>query len=494
MPKNIHKCSSTFSMVKQERFSSRWTLLLATVGMAIGAGNIWRFPRLAGQYGGAFLIPWMVFLILWSIPLIIVEFSIGRRTRKGVIGSFATYMGSNFAWMGGFVALCTMAIMFYYSVVTGWALRYFLVSITGNLSRADHSNYWNQFVSGYQPFFFHLIALIIGSLVIYQGVNKGIERANRILLPSLVLLLFVGVIRSLTLPNAAVGLNYFFGIRTEYLFDYKVWLEGLSQSAWSTGAAWGLILTYSVYMKEKEDIVLNSFITGFGNNSASLLAGLAIIPAIFSLAPTLADAEAALKAGNDGLSFIVIPQLFSKLPASFFFTSVFFLGLFFAAISSLISMLELATRIIMDFGLPRKKALPIISVITALLGIPSAMSIKFFQNQDWVWGLGLIISGLFFAISVIHYGVKKFRQTFVNIVEGDLQVGKWFDIVLKYLIPVEALVLLCWWLYRSIGWNPQGWYNPFQSDSLGTCIAQWFFLLLILISVNLLILRKMRKS
>ena len=471
-------------MEKQEHFTSRWTLLLATVGMAIGAGNIWRFPRLAGQYGGAFLIPWAIFLVLWSIPLIIVEFSIGRKTRKGVIGSFSQIMGSKYSWMGGFVALCTMAIMFYYSVVCGWALRYFLVSVTGQINVANPSNYWNSFVSGYQPLIFHLIALSIGSFIILQGVTRGIERANRILLPSLVLLLFIGIIRALTLPHATVGLNYFFGIRLEYLLNYRVWLEGLSQSAWSTGAGWGLILTYAVYMKENEDIVLNSFITAFGNNSASLLAGLAIIPAIFSLAPSLVAAENALKAGNDGLSFIVIPQLFSKLPASRFFSAVFFLGLFFAAISSLISMLELATRIIMDFGLSRRKALPIVAVATAILGVPSALYLKFFKNQDWVWGLGLIISGSLFAILVIRFGVNKFREGLVNIVDGDIKIGRWFNLTLKYLIPAEAILLLIWWLYRSVEWNPRGWYNPFQTDSLGTCIVQWMVALGLLFFLN----------
>ena len=471
-------------MEKQEHFTSRWALLLATVGMAIGAGNIWRFPRLAGQYGGAFLIPWAIFLVLWSIPLIIVEFSIGRKTRKGVIGSFSQIMGSKYGWMGGFVALCTMAIMFYYSVVCGWALRYFLVSVTGQINVANHSNYWNSFVSGYQPLIFHLIALSIGSFIILQGVTRGIERANRILLPSLVFLLFIGAIRALTLPHATVGLNYFFGIRLEYLLNYRVWLEGLSQSAWSTGAGWGLILTYAVYMKENEDIVLNSFITAFGNNSASLLAGLAIIPAIFSLAPSLVEAENALKAGNDGLSFIVIPQLFSKLPASRFFSAVFFLGLFFAAISSLISMLELATRIIMDFGLSRRKALPIVAVATAILGVPSALYLKFFKNQDWVWGLGLIISGSLFAILVIRFGVNKFREGLVNIVDGDIKIGRWFNLTLKYLIPAEAILLLIWWLYRSVEWNPRGWYNPFQTDSLGTCIVQWMVALGLLFFLN----------
>ncbi|GAB4365350.1 MAG: sodium-dependent transporter [Calditrichia bacterium] len=436
------------------------------------------------------MIPWFIFLFLWSIPLLIVEFSIGRKTRKGVLGSFASLMGEKYTWMGGFVALCTIAIMFYYSVVTGWALRYFFVAISGQLTGIDHSKYWTEFTGSLQPLFFHLGALTIGSLVIYQGIVKGIERANRILLPSLVGLLIIGVVRSLTLPNSLVGLDYFFRIRLDYLLNYQVWLEGLSQSAWSTGAGWGLILTYAVYMRKKEEVVLNSFITGFGNNSASLLAGLAIIPAIFSLAPSAQEAEAALKIGNDGLSFIIIPQLFSKLPASALFNSVFFLALFFAALSSLISMLELSTRILMDFGLSRKKALPVVSLITAIMGIPSALYLKVFKNQDWVWGLGLIISGLFFTILIIRYGVKRFRDTVVNINEKDIRVGGWFDYILKFFIPVEAFVLLVWWLYRAVGWNPGGWYNPFGAETLGTCLFQWMLAIVLLLTLNGFIYKK----
>ncbi len=481
-------------MDKREEFSSRWALLMAAIAMAIGAGNIWRFPRLAGQYGGSFLIPWIIFLFMWSIPLLIIEFSLGRKSRQGVLGSFLHLVGPRYTWMGGFVAFCTIAIMFYYSVVTGWAFRYFLVSVSGKLSGIDHQVYWREFISGYQPILFHLLALGAGSFIIYRGIVHGLERANRILLPSLLVLLVIGIVRALTLPGASVGLNYFFTIRLDYLLDYKVWLEGLSQSAWSTGAGWGLILTYAVYMKEDEDIVLNAFITGFGNNSASLLAGLAIIPAIFSLAPTLAEAEAALQAGNDGLSFIVIPQLFNKLPASSFFSGVFFLGLFFAALSSLISMLELATRILMDFGLSRRKALPSVAAVAAVLGLPSALSYKFFQNQDWVWGLGLIVSGLFFAIAVISFGVNKFREQYVNAVKGDLRSGYWFNYIVKYLIPIEGILLVSWWFFQAVGWNPGGWYNPFQADSLGTCILQWILAIGFLMMLNGFIVRRLKKQ
>ena len=472
-------------MERKEVFSSRWMLLLSTLGMAVGAGNIWRFPRLAGQYGGAFLIPWTLFLILWSIPLIMVEFSMGKTTRKGPIGAFADFVGKKYTWMGAFVAFCTMGIMFYYSVVTGWALRYFVAAVQGTLISTEPAAFWNQFTqSSYQPLFYHFIALTIASLVIVQGVVNGIERANRILLPSLLILLIIGVVRALTLPNANLGLDYLFGFKSASLFNYKVWLEGLSQSAWSTGAGWGLVLTYAVYMREKEDTTLNAFIAGFGNNSASLLAGLAIIPSVFSLSPSPEDALNALQQGNQGLSFIAIPQLFSTLKGAVIFQSVFFLGLFFAALSSLIAMFELSTRVFMDFGLTRKRALMVTAGLTAILGAPSALSLKVFDNQDWVWGLGLIISGGFFTFAVLHYGVTRFRETFLAIPTNDIQVGRWFDYLMKFLIPVEVVVLLGWWFIQSVQWYPQDWWNPFIPFSLGTCLLQWGILIGTLLFMN----------
>ncbi len=471
-------------MAKIEQFTSRWALLLATLGMAVGAGNIWRFPRLAGQYGGAFLIPWAIFLVLWSIPLIMVEFSMGKETRKGTIGAFRSFLGKNYAWMGGFVGICTMAIMFYYCVVTGWALKYFIAAISGDLTgNINHDQYWQTFTSsGIEPTIYHLIALVASATIIFRGVVNGIEKANRILLPSLLILLVIGMIRSLTLPNASEGLNYLFGFENASLLDPIMWLEALSQSAWSTGAGWGLVLTYAVYMRAKEDTTLNAFITGFGNNSASLIAAIAIIPAIFSLTPTSADAITALQAGNEGLGFIVIPQLFNQLPGAQILISLFFLGLFFAALSSMIAMLELSTRMFMDFGFARKKALLLIAGLTAVLGLPSAWNMTFFKNQDWVWGLGLIVSGSFFAFAAIKTGVNKFREKYLSAKTNDMAIGKWFNGIMKYLIPLEALVLLVWWFQRY--WDAEHWWSLFSPFSLGTALWQWGLLIAILVVAN----------
>jgi len=477
--------------MQREQFTSRWGLILAALGMAIGAGNIWRFPRVAAQNGGsAFLIPWLIFLFLWSIPLLMVEFAIGKNTRYGTIGSFAKLMGPRFAWMGAYVGFCTMGIMFYYSVVTGWSLNYFLQAITGKLLQADHAAYWGSFTQSWNPLLFHLLAMALGSFVVYRGIVGGIERAARFLIPSLFVLLTIAAVRALLLPRSLEGLNYLFQPDLARLVDYRVWLEALSQSAWSTGAGWGLILTYAVYTKKREDIVLNSFITGLGNNSASLLVGIAIIPTVFSFL-SLDQAREALASGNTGLTFIWIPRLFGEMPAGGVFATIFFLALFFAALSSLISMIELATRIFMDAGLDRHRAISVVGGVGFLLGMPSALSLRFFNNQDWVWGVGLLVSGFFFALAVIRYGPARFRIALLNSPDNDLNVGRWFEYVLKFVIPLEFVFLLVWWFYQSITvYEPHGWWNPFKTYSFGTCLFQWGLAIAVFILLNRWLVRK----
>jgi len=478
-------------MKKAEFFSSRWALILAALGMAVGTGNIWRFPRIAAQNGGgSFLIPWVIFLFLWSIPLLIIEFAIGKETRRGAVGAFGKLLGEKYTWMGAFVGFCTMAIMFYYSVVMGWCVKYFTASILPNANTfADTQAFWDSFTGGIQPLYFHLFAMIIGSFVIYKGVVTGIERANKILIPLLFGLLILAAIRALTLPGAIDGLNFLFEPKWEYLLNYKTWLEALSQSAWSTGAGWGLMLTYAVYMQKNEDIVLNSFVAGLGNNSASLLSGIVLFAAVFSLAPELGiePAVALSDSGpaSTGMTFIWIPRLFQAMPLGGLFMAIFFLALMTAALSSLIAMIEFSTRIFMDAGLERKSAIFMVGVGGFLLGIPSALNINFLGNQDWVWGLGLMVSGMFFTFAAIKYGVDKMRTQLINTEGNDLRAGKWFNIIVTFIIPIEFIVLISWWSWQAITlYDPKGWWNPFHTFSLGTCIFQWGIVILLSILLN----------
>ena len=485
-------------MAKDETFTSRWGVILAAMGMAVGTGNIWRFPRIVAKNGGgAFLIPWILFLFAWSIPLLIAEFAIGKKTRKGTIGAFALFVGPKFAWMGSFVGFCTMAIMFYYSVVMGWCLRYVVASLLNEIGQTTAQVFWEtEATTGLSPILFHLVAMFCGGFIVYRGIVRGIERANRILIPSLAILLLVAALRAVTLPGAAAGLNFFFNPDWSALLNYNVWLEALSQSAWSTGAGWGLILTYSVYLRKREDIVLNSFIAGLGNNSASILAGLTIFPAVFALAPRIGmDPQTVVSASgpaSTGMAFIWMPELFKVMPAGQMFAVLFFLALTFAALSSLIAMIELVTRIFMDAGLQRKKAIILVGVFGFLFGLPSAANMAFFENQDWAWGVGLILNGFFFAFAINLYGVSRFRRNLVNTEDSDFHVGKWVEWVLRFVIPIEFVVLISWWFFQAITiYEPEGWWNPFRTFSVGTCIAQWGIVLGFFIIFNKWIVKRM---
>jgi NSS family neurotransmitter:Na+ symporter len=478
-------------MQNSEKFS-RWGLLLAAIGMAVGTGNIWRFPRIVAQNGGgAFLIPWLVFLVLWSIPLLMVETAMGRRAQKGTVGAFGRIMGRDYTWMGCFVGFVAMAIMFYYSVVAGWCYKFLVGAISGDVVTMGGRGFWDEFqMSSWEPLFYHFVAIAVAGAVVYRGVINGIERASKVLIPLLFVLLLGGAVRAVTLPGAADGLEFLFRPDLASLLDYRIWLEGLTQSAWSTGAGWGLLLTYSIYTSRRDDIVMNSMTIGFGNNSASLLAAILVICSVFALLPatggTAAEAYEILTEagpGNTALSFYWVPALFQQMPGGRLSLILFFLALVVAAVSSLIAMIELATRIFVDAGMSRHRAVLFVTTVGFVLGAPSAVSLEFFTNQDTVWGIGLMVSGFFFAMAVRKYGVARFREELIEPADNDLPVGRWFDILVKYVLPVEFLVMVTWWLYQATISEPD-WWNPFAVFSLGTCVFQWGVAMLVFRFLN----------
>jgi NSS family neurotransmitter:Na+ symporter len=484
-------------MKQGERFTSRWGLIISVLGIAVGTGNIWRFPRIAAANGGgSFLIPWVIFLFVWSIPLIIAEFAIGKYTRHAPPGAFAKLLGERRAWAGGFVALVATAIMFYYSVVAGWCLRYLSLAVTNRLlTTPNHLEDWSRFLSsGWQPVMFHFFAISIAALIIRRGVVRGIEFANRFLVPCLLLLIIVSAVRAVTLPGAVHGLSYLFTPDLDALFNYRVWLQALTQNAWDTGAGWGLILTYAIYMREREDVPLNAAMIGLGNNSVSLLAGIIVFCTVFALIPERAE-EVIRTAGpaNTGLTFIWIPQLFGQMPGGAWFAAFFFLALTSAAVSSLISMLELATRVLIDMNMTRGRALSIAYSAGFLFGIPSALSTSFFLNQDWVWGVGLMLSGALIAWAIRSNGAERFRTEHVNSTDGDVQIGRWWDWFMRYGILAQVMVLIVWWFWQVIESDPQRWWNPFGTGSVGTCLFQWALAAGLLLALNRLVTRRMRR-
>lgn len=466
-------------------FASRFTFVAAAIGMAVGTGNIWRFPREAGlNGGGAFLIALVVANLVWAIPILMSESLLGSKSRLGTVGAFRDFMGRKFAWMGGFMGFVTIGIMFYYSVVCGWAIRYFVYAVTGRFrSGADTQGLWDGFTATpWQTILFHAIAIGIVGIIVYRGLKGGFEVILKYAIPVLFALLVILALRAMTLPGSSEGLRFLFVPEWGRLGDAELWLRAFSQMAFSTGAGWGLYLTYSVYLRRREDFALNASTVCAGNLLASLLAGVAVMGTIFALrSPDFA--QQAAESGNEGLAFIFFAELFGEMPGgTWFFAPLFFLALAMAGVSSLIAMMELTARNVEDLGFPRRRAVPWIVLVAFVAGVPSAFSLDFLANQDFVWGIGLLIGGLLVAVAMMRYGVARARAELD--VDSDFRVGQWWS-VLIWIFPAVFVVLLGWWMQQTVTvFAPESWWNPFTSFSLMTMLAQWVALFIVVYLLN----------
>ena len=481
-----------------QRFSSRLGLILSAMGIAVGTGNIWRFPRIAAQSGGetgagSFLIAWIIFLFLWSIPLIIAEYTLGKKHRSGVVGIFIKSLGKRFAWMGTFVAFVSTAITFFYTVVVGWCIFYFVHTLAHALPLTAEASLaiWNDYQESAWPFLTHVLTIGLGALAIWKGI-RSIEMVNKILIPALLVIVLMAVIRALTLPGALDGVAYLFRPEWNQLKDPKIWIAALTQNAFDTGAGWGLFLTYAAYMKAEHGTVKNAFITGIGNNTVSLLSGIMIFGTVFAILrtemgmtdPGVMEIMKTSGPASTGLTFIWMPQLFARMLFGSPLAVLFFLGLTFAGFSSLIAQLELPTRVLVDTGIKRSHAIWIVVAVVYLLGIPSARNLDVLSNQDFVWSIALMISGAFIAFAIIREGAGRLMGD-INVTEHDWSVGAWWSITIRLFIPLAAFILLFWWLFMAATiLAPGEWYNPLNPFSVMTCLSQWFLVTGIFVGFN----------
>ncbi|HNS06086.1 MAG TPA: sodium-dependent transporter [Candidatus Saccharicenans sp.] len=469
---------------QNDNWSSRVGFILASMGMAFGAGNIWRFPRVvAANDGGPFLIAFFVATIVWAVPMLMIEMVMGKTTRQGTIGAFRKFVGPRSTWMGAWIGFCCIFIMFYYSVVTGWAIRYLTYGVTGVIRKGvDSEALWRQFTSSpQQTILFHFIAIGIAAFIIIGGVQKGLERANKIIVPSLIVILAILMTWVLTKPGAVQGLEYLFRPNLAGLLKAKVWLNAFTQAAWSVGAGWGLMLTYAVYMSEHDDIGANSFVIALADAGSSLLAAMGILPLVFAVSPSREMALQALQSGDTGLTFIYLAKFFPNLPAGSILAGLFFLALAISALASLLSMVELAVLNLSDFGINRRKAALITAAGAFILGVPSAWKISFQENQDMVWGVGLLISGVFFAYAVYKNGINNVRGMINE--SSWIHVGKWFNVCV-IAIPIIFVVIFGWWVFQAITWYPDSWWNPWEKLSPGTMVLQWSVLMIAVVLLN----------
>ena len=498
-----------------DEFSGRLGLIFATIGAAIGTGNIWRFPRMVGANGGgSFLVPWLIFLFLWSVPLIIAEFALGKRSRTGTVGTFRIFAGKRFAWMGLWTAWISTAIGFYYAVVTGWCLNYFQTAIRGGLgSEVDTVEVWNSFLQNpMEVVFFQALAVAITMLAIWKGA-KAIEKVNVGLMISLFVLLFAALFLSFVMDledGSLDGFVYMFSIQPEYLMQPETWINGLSQSAWSCSAGMGMAITYSVYMRKDEDTTLNAATMCLANNSISIIAGLTVMMAVFAVVD---DPLAAVSGGSSAITFLVLPEVFAQAPGGpvvqLAMVTMFFLALSFAALTSMISTVELCVRNFVDHGIERPQAVGFTSLAIFFFGLPSAVTWilvddstgvafpQFLEVQDHIWGYGLMFSGLFIAYSIWKYGwnryrvwqdendisgfslrdyldngVSSFRDDFINTGDNDWWIGKWWDYIMYLGFPLMFSVLILSY-FADMLVNVENPWDPTNANGISIILLFW---------------------
>ena len=509
-----------------DEFSGRLGLIFATIGAAIGTGNIWRFPRMVGANGGgSFLVPWVIFLFLWSIPLVIAEFALGKRSRTGTVGTFRIFNGPKFAWMGLWTAWISTAIGFYYAVVTGWCINYFQSAVRGGLgSDVDTTEVWNTFLQDpSQVIMFQALAVLITMAAIWKGA-KAIEKVNVILMVSLFILLFSALFLAFVMDmndGSLDGFVYMFSIQPEYLLEPETWINGLSQSAWSCSAGMGMAITYSVYMRKDEDTTLNAATMCLANNSISIIAGLTVMMAVFSVVD---DPLSAVSGGSSAITFLVLPEVFAQAPGGpvvqLAMVAMFFLALSFAALTSMISTVELCVRNFVDHGVNREKAVGLTSVAIFLFGIPSAATWilvdestgvafpQFLEVQDHIWGYGLMFSGLFIAYAIWKYGwsrykvwqtendvegfsmrdyldhgVSSFRDDFINTGDNDWWIGKWWDYIMYLGFPIMFVILMGTFFVDMLATVEDPW-NPTNPKGITIILIFWGITAFLFISMN----------
>jgi len=482
------------------KFSNRILFLLSALGIAVGTGNIWRFPRVvalsSGNDGAAsFLIIWLFFLFSWSIPIIVLEYYIGYKYKRSIGGIIYKIAGPNNIWIGLFVAAVSTFISFYYAVVCSWSIYYlFYFIFNPPPQKVDIAfEIWQNFQNGNLKYIVHLFIVILGLLAIRKSVYS-IEKLLKFIMPGLFLIVLFIFVRTLFLDGSSEGMKFLFTIDFKQFKNPEVWLQALTQNAWDTGAGWGLFILYAAHLKSKHRMYQNAFITGILNNLVSLIMAITIFGLTFSILylqsnfskSEVIDIMKSSGPASTGLTFIWLPMLFNKIYGGKIINILFFIGLAFAGFSSLISMYEQAIRSFIDLGFKRKNIIPIFFVLAYFLGLIAVRNINFLNNQDFVWGIGLIISGLI----IIYYAVKaKIIKDISSQVNNKL-IKTLSKLIIKYFISSLSIVLLLWWLIISITkLDSQNWFNPFSTYSLTTCILQWFFVGFLLFLFNKLYIK-----
>ena len=439
----------------RENFAGSFTAILALAGSAVGLGNLWRFPYLMGENGGAaFIIVYILMTVFLSLPIFLCEFIVGRHSSRDVIGAYKV-LSPNKPWkyLGVFSISGVICVLSFYSVVGGWGVEYFIKSVSLSIVNEDEgalATMFSDFVSNpYKPLLYHSIFLALTAGIVVAGVKKGIERFSKVMMPLLFVLMIAIAVRSLTLPGAETGLKYLFHPDFSKL-DSHMLLMALGQSFFSVSLGVGTIVTYGSYVNKKESILKCTAGTAIFDTLFALVAGCAIMPAVFAFGLNPSE--------GPGLVFVTLPHIFSQMPAGQILAIIFFLALLLAALTSSISMLEVVIAwMVEELHLSRLQACCssflgfwILGALCSLSqGVLSDFLIfgkNFFDLFDYVSANILMLGGgLLTSLFVGWYlGPKIIREELSN--KGSLRVPEWFmNIVIfliKFVAPMAVLAIM----------------------------------------------------
>lgn len=444
---------------KRSSFTGKIGFVLAAAGSAVGLGNIWRFPYLAAKYGGGiFLLIYIILAVTFGFSLMCAEIAIGRKTGKSAIGAFRD-LDKRFSFVGVIASVIPAIILPYYSVIGGWVTKYFTVFVSGQVSDAAKDGYFESFIGKpLEPVLWFALFIGLTALVVMLGVQKGVEKVSKIMMPVLVVLTVFVAVYSMFMPGALEGVKYYL-LPDFSKFSATTVLAAMGQLFYSMSLAMGIMITYGSYMKK--DVSLESSVRQIEifDSAIAFLAGLMIIPAVFSFS---GGDEQALGKGP-GLMFVTLPKVFDSMKGGSVIGALFFLLVLFAALTSSISLMETVVSIVQDkFGLKRNTTCLIVFLFCLVLGVPSSLG---FGVLDSVKVLGMSILDMFDFVSnsvlmpvvafatCIFIGFVIKPQSIIDEVEltGKFRSKKLFTVIIKYVAPIFIVLILISSILDTLG-------------------------------------------